>query len=123
MKEDDPNTAMVYMTGARRGRRFAKLTTQSSNPIKREESDNAFKGHETSVTDEDAPLINKNTGGMDSPIPWVIDDDVSLTTRSLESSLSPHIGPGKYPIFIAGETSAPVNAEEQAKGENSVGNI
>ena len=81
---------MVYMTGARRGRRSARLMAQSSNPIESEESDNASEGHETPVTDEDAPPINKNTRGMDSPVLRAIDDNVSITTRSLESSPSPH---------------------------------
>ena len=60
---------------------------------------------------------------MDSSVLRVIDDNVSLTTRNLESIPSPHTGPSKYLIFIAGETSAPVNVEEQAEGENSVENI
>ena len=96
---------------------------QSSNPIESEESDNASEGRETPVTDEDAPLINKNTGGMDAPVLWVIDYDVSLTTRNLESSLSPYTGLSKYPVFMDEETSALVNAEEQAKVENPVENI
>ena len=68
VKEDDFDIAMVYMIGARHGRRFARLTTRSSDPAESEESDKAFEGHETPVMDEDAPPINKNTGGMDSPV-------------------------------------------------------
>ncbi|XXG42197.1 hypothetical protein AAC387_Pa01g2529 [Persea americana] len=60
---------------------------------------------------------------MASPIIWAIDDDVSLTTRSFESSFSPHTGSGKYSVFMVGETSALVNAEEQVEGENPVENI
>ncbi|XXG41553.1 hypothetical protein AAC387_Pa01g1993 [Persea americana] len=112
VKEDDPETAMVCMTGGRRDRRSARLTAQSSNPI-----------DETLVTDENVLLIKKNTEGMDSPILRVIDDDVSLTTRSLENSFSPNTGPCKYPVFMAGEISALVNAEEQFEGENPVENI
>ncbi|XXG47264.1 hypothetical protein AAC387_Pa02g1936 [Persea americana] len=80
IKEDDLDTAMICMIGARCSRRYARLTAQSSNPIESEESYKTSKGHETQVTDEDAHLINKNTGGMDSPVLWAIDDDVSLTT-------------------------------------------
>lgn len=123
VKEDDPDIAMVCMTRAIRCRRSTRLTARSSNPTKSEESANASEGHETPVTDEDAPPINKNTRGMDSLILWAIDDNVSLTTRSLESSPSPHTGPSKYPIFMAGETSAPVKVEEQAEGGNPVENI
>ncbi|XXG82304.1 hypothetical protein AAC387_Pa10g0284 [Persea americana] len=122
-KEDDHDTAMVCMIRARRGRRSARLMAQSSNPIESEELDNAFKGHETPVTDEDTPLINKNTEGMDSLVLRAIDDNVSLTTQSLESSPSPHTGPRNYPVFMARETSAPVNVEEQAEGENPVDNL
>ena len=68
MKEDDPGTTIVCMTGARRGRRYTRITAQSSNPIEGEESNNASKGHETPLTGEDAHLINKNTGGMNSPV-------------------------------------------------------
>ncbi|XXG88458.1 hypothetical protein AAC387_Pa12g0666 [Persea americana] len=88
-----------------------------------EELDDASEGHETLVTNEEAPLMNKNTGGMASPVLWAIDDDVSLTTQSLGSSFSPHTRPGKYSVFMAGETSAPTNAEKQAEGENLVENI
>ncbi|XXG47868.1 hypothetical protein AAC387_Pa02g2436 [Persea americana] len=114
---------MACITGARRGRRSAKITAQSSNPIESEESDNASKVHETWVIDKDAPLINKNIGGMASPILRAIDDDTSLTTQSLEGSLSPHTGPDKYSVFMAGEARALVNAEEQAEGENLVENV
>ncbi|XXG42315.1 hypothetical protein AAC387_Pa01g2629 [Persea americana] len=111
------------MVGARRGRHSARVTVQSSDCIEGEESDDVSKGHKTPVTDEDVPLINKNTGGMDSPVLQAIDDGISLTTRSLEGSLSLHTGPGKYSVFMAGETSALVNAEEQAEGGNPVENI
>ena len=90
MKEDDLEIAMVCMPRARCGRRSARLTARSSNPAESEESDNALEGHETLVIDEDAPSINKNTGGMNSPVLRAIDDNVSLTTRSPESSLSPY---------------------------------
>ena len=80
MKEDDPDIAIVCMTGARRGRRSAKLTAQNSNLAESEESDNALEGHEIPVTNEDAAPIDRNTGGMDSPVLWAIDDNVSLTT-------------------------------------------
>ncbi|XXG52803.1 hypothetical protein AAC387_Pa03g1023 [Persea americana] len=123
LKEDDIATAMVCMTGARRGRCFAIITAQSSNPIEDEESDNDTEGHETPVIDEDAPLINKNTGRMDSPVLRAIVYNVLLTTRSLEGSLSPHTGPSKYSVFMARETSAPVNAEEQTEGEDPPENI
>ena len=123
MKEDDPDTTMVCMTGARWGGRFARLTARSSNPTESEELDNASEGHDTPVIDEDAPPINKSTGGMDSPVLWVIDDNVSLITRSLESGPSPHTGPSKYPVFMAGKISAPINVEEQAESENPAENI
>ena len=90
MKEDDPNTAMVCMTGTRRGKRSARITVRGSNPMEGEESDNASEGHETLVIDEETPLIGKNTGGLDSPILSGIDDDVSLATQSLGSSFSTH---------------------------------
>eukprot|EP00268_Persea_americana_P011080 TRINITY_DN14606_c1_g1_i1.p1 TRINITY_DN14606_c1_g1~~TRINITY_DN14606_c1_g1_i1.p1 ORF type:complete len:133 (-),score=13.27 TRINITY_DN14606_c1_g1_i1:71-430(-) len=114
---------MVWMTGAKCGRCFARITAQSPNPIEDEESDNASKGHETPVIDEDAPLTNKNTGRMDSPVLRAIVYNVLLTTRSLEGSLSPHTRPGKYSIFMVGETSAPVNIEEQTEGEDPPENI
>ena len=60
---------------------------------------------------------------MASPILRAIDDDVSLTTRSLESNFSPHTVPAKYFVFMAGETSALVNAEEQAEDTNPVENM
>ena len=104
-------------------RHSARITIQSSNPIEGEESDNTSDGHETSFTDEETPLINKNIRGMASPVLRAIDDDISLTTRSLKSSFSPHTRPGKHSVFMVGGTSAPVNAEEQAKGENPVENI
>ena len=122
-EEDDLDIAIVCMTRARRGRHSARLTARSSSPIESEESDNASEGHETPVTDEDAPPINKSTGGMESHILRAIDDNVSLIIRSPESSPSPYIEPSKYPVFMAGETSAPVNVEEQAEGENPVENI
>ena len=112
MKEDDLEIAMVCMPRARCGRRSARLTARSSNPAESEESDNALEGHETLVTDEDAPPINKNTRSMDSPVLWAIEDNVSLTTRSPKSSPSPHTRPSKYPVFMAGESSAPVNVVE-----------
>ncbi|XXG47403.1 hypothetical protein AAC387_Pa02g2065 [Persea americana] len=105
VKEDGPDIAMVCMTGARRSRCSARLAARSSNPIESEESDNASEGNENPVTDEDAPLINKNIGGMDSPVLWAIDGNVSLTTRSPESSPSPHTGPSKNPVFMVRETS------------------
>ncbi|XXG79862.1 hypothetical protein AAC387_Pa09g0841 [Persea americana] len=123
MKEDDPETVMVCMTRAKCGRRSAKISTQSSNPIEGEESDNTSKGHETPVIDEDAPLTNKNTRGMASPVHVAVDDETSLTMQSLKGSLSPHTGLDKYSVFMAGEAGALVNAEEQAKGEDPVENI
>ena len=72
----------------------------------KEESNNASKGQETSVIDEETPLVGKNIGGIDSPILRGIDDYVSLTTQSLESNFSPHARPGKYYSFMAGETSS-----------------
>ena len=86
-------------------------------------TDNASEGNETPVTDEDTLLINKTTGGMDSPILPAIDDNISLTARSPKSSPSPHIGPRKYPVFVAGETSALVNVEEQVEDGNSIESI
>lgn len=77
MKEDDLDIAMDFMTEARRSRCSARLTARSSNPAESEESDNASEGHETPVTDEDAPPTNKNTRGMDSPVLRAIDDNVS----------------------------------------------
>ncbi|XXG77454.1 hypothetical protein AAC387_Pa08g1601 [Persea americana] len=111
MKEDDLDTVMVYMTGTQRGRRSAGITARNSNPTDGGESNSAFDGRETPVTDEKTPLVGKNTGGMASIVLWVIDDDVSLITRSLESGFSPLAGPSKYPVFMATETSAPVNVE------------
>ncbi|XXG82452.1 hypothetical protein AAC387_Pa10g0399 [Persea americana] len=114
---------MVWMTGARCGRRSVRLTGQSSNPSESEESYNASEGHETQVMDEDVSSTNENTRGMDSPILRAIDDNVSLTTRSPESSPSPHTEPDRYLVFMAGETSAPINVEEQIKGGNTTENI
>ena len=101
VKEDDHDTVMVYMTETRHGRHFTRITTRSSNPIQGEELDNTSKGYETPVTDEEAPLINKNTEGIASPMLQAIDDNVSLTTRSLERNFSPHTGPRRYSIFKA----------------------
>ena len=60
---------------------------------------------------------------MNSPVLRAIDDNVSLNTRSPESSPSPHTGPSKYPVLMARETSAPINVEEQLEGGNSVESI
>ncbi|XXG82965.1 hypothetical protein AAC387_Pa10g0836 [Persea americana] len=105
MKDDDPDTAMVCMIGVRLDRRSVRTIVRSSNPVEGTTSDNASKGHETPVTDEEAPLMNKNTGGMVSPVLWAIDDDVSLTVWNLESSFLPLTEPGKYSVFMDEETS------------------
>ena len=59
---------MVCMTRARHGRRSTRIPVRNSNPAKGEESDNSSKGHVTPLTDDEAPPICKNTGGMSSPI-------------------------------------------------------
>ena len=78
IKEDDHDAAMVCMIMTRRGRHSTRITARSSNPIEGEESYNASEGHETPVSDEEAPLINKNTGGTASPVLQAIDDDIFI---------------------------------------------
>ena len=68
------------MTGAWRGKRSTRITVHNSNPAEGEESDNTSKGHVTPVTNDEAPLIGKNIGGMSSTVLRDIDDDVSLAT-------------------------------------------
>ena len=80
MKEDDPDSAMVCMTGARCGKRSTRIIARNSNPTEGEESNNNSEGHVTPVTDNEVPLIGKNTGGMASPVLRDISDDVSLAT-------------------------------------------
>ena len=93
---------MVCITRARRGRHSARLMARSPNPTKSEELDNASEGHETPVTNEDAPPINKNTGGMDSPLLRAIDDNVSITTQSLEAALHPILDQANTPFSWVG---------------------
>ncbi|XXG41770.1 hypothetical protein AAC387_Pa01g2168 [Persea americana] len=109
MKEDDPDIAIVCMTGARHGILSTRSTAHNSSPVEGEESNNTSEGHVTPVTDDETLLTGKNIRGMGSPVLRDIDNDVSLASRSLKSNFSPHTGPGKYSIFMAGETSAPAN--------------
>ena len=123
VKEDDPDTTMVCMVGTRRGRRSTKIIARNSDPAKGEESENTSESRLTLITDNEAPLVGKNTRGMSSLVLRDIDDDVLPTTRSLKSRFSPHTGLGKYSVFMAGETSAPTIAEEPVKVENSIENM
>ena len=43
----DLDTAIVYMTGARRGKRFARNTARNSNPTEGGDSDNTYEDHVT----------------------------------------------------------------------------
>lgn len=45
VKEDDPYTAMVCMTGARRNRQSTRSAARNSDPTERGDSDNTSEGH------------------------------------------------------------------------------
>lgn len=103
VKEEDPDVASVCVARTRCSKRSCRSAACNLEPTDGGDSDETSEGHVTSVTDDEAPLINKNTGDTSSPVLQDIDDDTSLATRSLGSSFSPHVVAGKYSVSWPGK--------------------